>query len=606
MRAAARLILVLTVLVFLSALAAAEDAAVTVAITAPEEGLTIASSTVEVSATYAAPAERPIVEVALVVDGTDVEVREVEPPTAEGVASFIWAASSHVAGEHRVEVRATDSEGTAFSAEISVLLHRSPEALGPGIRISSPAAGETVSGAARVEVAADQPGPIKYVIFLVDNVFKAMTNIPPFAYVWDTTRYLNGLHTLQVKAYLKTGGESFSPAVEVRVDNPSGMTTLREPEPVVAEGPAPEPQRYPVRAGATPIPPPMRTESPASGRLSIYASEPAVAAPGTAPFVTASGDLIMPPAPGEAEDGPRVSPVEIAMVPTMGEPGPTLEGAGGAEVVAPAAPEPRAVASATEPPAPVASPEEAAASEMREPRPAPVEIALLPTAEPAAAPEPTPAETVAAAVEMPPVVAVEGEATATAPEPVGTQIAMLPPRPMEALPTPKVAAAPVAEAGSYVVQPGDCLWAIAAAHNVSPAALARLNELADANLIHPGQRLRVPSHEMYCDGEPLRPDVPTVVENGRAIVSLRSVVESLGGTVVWEPATREASANACGHQVAVAIGSAEAHVDGTKVNMGAPAALRSDRTVVPLRFLGNALDLGLEYENGSIRIASAR
>jgi hypothetical protein len=40
--------------------------------------------------------------------------------------------------------------------------------------------------------------------------------------------------------------------------------------------------------------------------------------------------------------------------------------------------------------------------------------------------------------------------------------------------------------------------------------------------------------------------------------------------------------------------------------MGMPAALRSNRTVVPLRFLGDALDLALQYQDGIIHIAGGR
>ncbi|MCD2188959.1 LysM peptidoglycan-binding domain-containing protein [Actinomycetospora soli] len=45
--------------------------------------------------------------------------------------------------------------------------------------------------------------------------------------------------------------------------------------------------------------------------------------------------------------------------------------------------------------------------------------------------------------------------------------------------------------GTYTVRPGDTLSSIAARYSVSPATLADRNDLADADLIRPGQRLSV-------------------------------------------------------------------------------------------------------------------
>jgi cell wall-associated NlpC family hydrolase len=45
----------------------------------------------------------------------------------------------------------------------------------------------------------------------------------------------------------------------------------------------------------------------------------------------------------------------------------------------------------------------------------------------------------------------------------------------------------------HVVQPGETLWAIAARHGISVESIARANNLADRDLLQPGQRLVIPS-----------------------------------------------------------------------------------------------------------------
>jgi len=258
--------------------------------------------------------------------------------------------------------------------------------------------------------------------------------------------------------------------------------------------------------------------------------------------------------------------------------------------------------------APAAAPASAAGAPIAAPglSAAPTQVALLP--------DPTPAP----AMPVPPVTTAAAHAVDQAPvqvvEPAGAEqsdlsemvIAMLPPPLPERTPAPRVTAQPAPLEAVYVVRPGDHLWAIAAAYNVSPAALARANDLSDASHILPGQRLRVPASPVYFDGHPIAADVPTVIANGRAIVALRAIVEETGGTLTWNSSTREAHAAARGRDIVVAIGSEMASVDGQPVTMGAKAALRQDRTVVPLRFLGDALDLLLQYEDGIIHIASAR
>jgi LysM repeat protein len=604
-KATACLLFTLAVLVPLSALAA-EEAAPAVSITSPEQGVTIASDTVTVSATYTAPAHAPIALCQLAVDGRAMEELVVEPPQDSGEASFRWMVAQYAEGSHRVTVRIVDTEGGSAEATISVLVTRAQPIPLEEIQISSPTSGDTVSGTTPVQINTGEAGLARYVIFLVDDVFKAMTNVPPFTYVWDTTRYLNGVHKLQAKAYLSSGSLALSPVVEVHVDNPSGATSLRETPSASPRAAQVHTVRQPVRTGQPLLPPPIRTESPTPESSTITVARAELGVPGTAPFVSPSGDLIRPPGPLAGKPTPGASPVRIATLPTSVAEDPPVAIVADTAVVAPPAPLPQPTH--TPAPSPTTAPASAVGSPVTAPSlsAAPTQVALLP--------DPTPPQ----AAPVPPVTTVASHTADQAPlqvvEPAGaeqsdlseTVIAMLPAPLPERTPVSRVTAQPAPREAVHVVRPGDHLWAIAAAYNVSPAALARANDLADAAYILPGQRLRVPVNPVYFDGHPIAGDVPTVIANGRAIVPLRAVVEETGGTVTWDSSTRQAHAAARGRDIIVIIGSEMASVDGESVAMGATAALRQDRTVVPLRFLGDVLDLLLQYEDGIIHIASAR
>jgi LysM repeat protein len=589
-------VLLIVASILLPVLAAAQSPFPSVTITSPEPGLTIAADSVAIGATYAAPDESVVQQVELLIDGNVIEAYTVGPPQASGSVSFIWGALHFNDGAHTIAVRATDSEGRVGESEIRVLLGRNQ--LAPPVRVSRPLTGGAVSGTVSVDVDAGQRALIKYVIFLVDDVFKAMSNVSPFTYLWDTTRYLNGLHRLQVKVYFKAGAESLSPAVEVRVDNPGGATTLRAPE--AGAGPAPEPIAAPARAAQSELPAPMRTESLSAPPLAIQVADPVVAIPGTAPYVSPAGDLVTPPAPS-----PIVAPAPPAAQPAPAaheEPAPVVAPYPTAGV--PVAPPTPSSAASPAMPAPADGPAEVASHLPAQPAPAPVQVALLPSPAPEA-PVP-PAQLVAAAPSSPSPALAEVAAVAVEPAPAGTHVAMLPERPEEQPVAAKPVPAPAPAENVYLVQPNDCLWAIASAHNTTVATLVALNDLPESGIIHPGQQLRLPSAQIYCDGKPLEADAVPIVANGRAIVPLRAVVESAGGTVTWQPTDRQAGASLNNHQVTVTIGSTVATLDGSAVTLAGPPTLSGNRTLVPLRFLGEAFDLVLEYQAGVIRIATVR
>jgi len=593
-----RLGVMLVALAAVSTLCAADSEPPTITITAPEEGLTITSGSIQVTASYVASGETLVQLVELLVDGARLEARAIEPSQPKGTASFTWLPRGYQEGEHRLAVRATDSEGNVAEAAIAVRLER--RLLGPdkGVRILSPEQGATISGKTTVHVAADEPSAVRYVIFLVDDVFKAMSNVRPFSYVWDTTRYLNGLHQLKAKAYLAGGREAITPVIQVRVDNPQPAAMRPIPKvrsEAVVRGAPSEP---PARTGEPALPPPMHTESASVVQPVLTVSEPEVGAPGTAPFVHTTGELIRPLRASSRALQPRAEPVQLALPSATGSE---------AEREAASIPPPTSppVRSPSEPPLAMAGTNETLAPEGREPAHAPIEVALNRPAE--STPMPARDAKTAASPTWEGAPAMDAEAMGgSGAAPSGIQIAMLPPEPTERLPAPKLTAHPAPADIIYVVQKGDWLRGIAAQYGLPAEEIARANNIANPDLLTPGQKLVIPSTPIYFDNRPVRAEVPTFIAKGRAIVPFRPVIEEAGGTVAWEGAAQRASAAARGHTIAITIDSSQAEVDGRYVTMCAPAALLCGRTLVPVRFLGDALDLMLQYQDGILHIASMR
>lgn len=83
--------------------------------------------------------------------------------------------------------------------------------------------------------------------------------------------------------------------------------------------------------------------------------------------------------------------------------------------------------------------------------------------------------------------------------------------------------------------------------------------------------------------------------NGRVFVPLRGVFERIGAFVEWNAGTQTVTATRANSIVKLQVGSNNAWIDGQSQMMDAPARLMSGRTMVPLRFLSEALGASVNW-----------
>lgn len=106
--------------------------------------------------------------------------------------------------------------------------------------------------------------------------------------------------------------------------------------------------------------------------------------------------------------------------------------------------------------------------------------------------------------------------------------------------------------------------------------------------------LKIGSHAAVVSGGvtaiyPGERQVTAYIEDDRTYVPIRFVAERLGAVVGWENNTRTVTVAKNGHTVRMAIGSLTYTLDGVQRTMDAPAELVSSRTMVPIRFVTEAL-----------------
>lgn len=99
------------------------------------------------------------------------------------------------------------------------------------------------------------------------------------------------------------------------------------------------------------------------------------------------------------------------------------------------------------------------------------------------------------------------------------------------------------------------------------------------------------------DGQIIAFDQPPVVIAGRLLIPLRGVFERLGAQVEWHPNPGRVIARSGATVVVLQPGNRYALVDGRRVLLDVPPTIIGGRTLVPLRFVGEALGAGVNWDS---------
>ncbi len=129
-------------------------------------------------------------------------------------ASFSTSALSN--GTHTITASVTDSGGLSGSAQITLNVTCS-DSTAPTAAITSPTAGQNVSGTVTVAASASDNVGVAEVKFLVDGVVAASDKKAPYSFAWNTAAIAAGSHTLQAKAFDACGNVGNSSVISVNV-----------------------------------------------------------------------------------------------------------------------------------------------------------------------------------------------------------------------------------------------------------------------------------------------------------------------------------------------------------------------------------------------------
>ena len=101
------------------------------------------------------------------------------------------------------------------------------------------------------------------------------------------------------------------------------------------------------------------------------------------------------------------------------------------------------------------------------------------------------------------------------------------------------------------------------------------------------------------NGKQLAFDTAPYIENGRVLVPMRGVLESLGYSVHWKEHTQTVVAMKNGMELSLPLNSKTITVNDKQVSIDVPAQLHGSRTFVPLRFLAEYSGADVQWDAAS-------
>jgi len=100
------------------------------------------------------------------------------------------------------------------------------------------------------------------------------------------------------------------------------------------------------------------------------------------------------------------------------------------------------------------------------------------------------------------------------------------------------------------------------------------------------------------------PRVVPFVNSGRTFVPVRFVSEGLGATVKWDKTTQTVTVTSDSTTIKLTIGKKVMYVDDDKVQMDVAAITSNGRTFIPIKYIADALDNNIFYDDGLVILSS--
>ncbi|MBU5669439.1 NEAT domain-containing protein [Peptoniphilus sp. MSJ-1] len=103
--------------------------------------------------------------------------------------------------------------------------------------------------------------------------------------------------------------------------------------------------------------------------------------------------------------------------------------------------------------------------------------------------------------------------------------------------------------------------------------------------------------KIIVNNKEIKPETPAYIENGRTMVPLRFISEALGEKVDWKNETKTVVIG--DNKASLVIGSKEIQANGKNITIDSPAVIKDSRTFVPLRAIAEILGAKVDWDGNT-------
>lgn len=129
--------------------------------------------------------------------------------------------------------------------------------------------------------------------------------------------------------------------------------------------------------------------------------------------------------------------------------------------------------------------------------------------------------------------------------------------------------------------------------NAAAKLQAELNRLQGVNAL--------PLNSILVSGKEVKFDTPPVISSGRTLIPVRAIAASLGATVLWDESEQKITIQKGTTVIEFEIGDDSMKVNGNSVSLDVPPQIINGRTVIPLRAMIESLGLTIDWD-GAIEV----
>ncbi|MEM3873337.1 MAG: copper amine oxidase N-terminal domain-containing protein, partial [Nitrososphaeria archaeon] len=113
--------------------------------------------------------------------------------------------------------------------------------------------------------------------------------------------------------------------------------------------------------------------------------------------------------------------------------------------------------------------------------------------------------------------------------------------------------------------------------------------------------LQIGNTTFTVNGSPRTLDSPPIIKNNRTLLPIRAIIESLGGTVDWDPTLKKVEIFLGSNHLILQIGNANAYVNGSQklIDPNNPSVypeIINGRAMLPIRFIAENLGCDVQWD----------